>query len=198
MRLRLAQTVLLFALVSACDKSPEPTAAPPASAAPQAKPSASAGPLAQNKAGPGEIAWDVPSKWKEIPNPNAMRIATYLIPPADGDAESAEMSVSRVGGGIEQNLERWKGQFDPVKPDSTKRQERQIAGLRVTLFEIAGNYSGMVMKGQVSKPKENYALLAAIVEVNGDPWFFKLTGPAKTVYAARPEFESLANSVRPR
>ena len=38
----------------------------------------------------------------------------------------------------------------------------------------------------------------SIVEVSGDPWFFKLTGPEKTVHAARPDFESLANSVRPR
>src|SRR5262245_45463206 len=162
--------VLSLALASACDKTPEPGSSAAASAAPQASSAsaaASAMPTAQSKAGPGEIGWDVPSKWKEIPNPNAMRIATYLIPRAEGDAEDAEMSVSRVGGSVEQNLNRWKAQFDPVKPDSTKRQERTIAGLRVTIFEVAGSYSGMVMKGQVNKPKEGYALLAAIVEVSG-------------------------------
>jgi hypothetical protein len=199
-RQKIVMLVLSFALLSACDKTPEPGSSAASSAAPKASAAsgASAAPTAQSKAGPGEIAWDIPSKWKEIPNPNAMRIATYMIPRAEGDSEDAEMSVSRVGGSVEQNIGRWKAQFEPVKPDSAKRQERTIAGLRVTIFEIAGNYSGMVMKGQVTKPKENYALLAAIVEVSGDPWFFKLTGPEKTVAAARPDFESLANSVRPK
>lgn len=154
---------------------------------------------AQSKAGPGEILWDVPKSWKEIPNPNAMRIATYLVARADGDPDDGEMSVSRVGGSVEANLQRWKAQFDPVKPDSTKRFERTIAGLKVTIFETAGSYTGMVVKGQQTKSRENWALLAAIVEVpGGDPWFFKLTGPEKTLAAARPDFESLANSVRPK
>lgn len=128
-----------------------------------------------------------------------MRVATYLVARADGDTEDGEMSVSRVGGSIEANLGRWKAQFDPVKAEATKRQERTIAGLRVTIFETAGAYTGMFVKGQAIKPKEGWAMLAVIVEVQGgDPWFFKLTGPEKTLAAARPDFDSLANSMRPK
>jgi hypothetical protein len=197
--MRVLRTTMLAAaaavLACACDKAPEPTSGSSATATA----AATAAPTAQSKAGPGEIAWDVPAKWKEAPNPNAMRIATYLIGRADGDPDDAEMSVSRVGGSVEMNLNRWKGQFDPAKPDSTKRFERTVAGLRVTIFEIAGSYTGMVMKGQVTKPKESWALIAAIVEVpGGDPWFFKLTGPEKTVVAARPDFDGLVNSFRPK
>jgi hypothetical protein len=184
-----------------CNSNPEPggPAKPATSAAPSASPSAGATTLAQSKAGPGEILWDVPKAWKEIPNPNAMRIATYLVPRADGDPDDGEMSVSRVGGTVEMNLSRWKAQFDPVKENSTKRQERTVAGLRVTIFETAGAYTGMFVKGQATKPREGWAMLAVIVEVpGGDPWFFKLTGPEKTLAAARPDFESLANSVRPK
>lgn len=188
--------------VTACNSNPEPGAgSKPMGGSPQGATSATATAtvLAQSKAGPGEILWDVPKSWKEIPNPNGMRIATYLVARADGDPDDGEMSVSRVGGGVEANLGRWKGQFDPVKPDSTKRFERQVAGLKVTIFETAGSYTGMVVRGQNPKPRENWALLAAIVEVpGGDPWFFKLTGPEKTLAQARPDFESLANSVRPK
>lgn len=184
-------------LACACEKTPEPSSSTPTSTAAAASgaPAASAKP----KAGPGEIAWDVPAKWKEIPSPNAMRLATYLIPRAEGDPDDGEMSVSRVGGSVEQNIGRWKAQFDPMKPDSSRRFERQVAGLKVTIYEVAGSYTGMVMKGQVTKPREGWALVAAIVEgTSGDPWFFKLTGPEKTVAAARADFESLANSVRPK
>jgi hypothetical protein len=184
-----------------CEKTPEPPA-PSKTSAPAGATGSNAGSSTTAQAaaaGPGEIAWDVPARWKQIPNPNGMRVATYLIARADGDSEDGEMGVSRVGGSVEANLGRWKAQFDPVKADSAKRQERTIAGLRVTIFETAGTYTGMVVKGQATKPRESWAMLAAIVEVKGgDPWFFKLTGPEKTLSAARSEFESLANSVRPK
>lgn len=184
---------------AACDDKPEPSGSaspgPTATAIATGLPSGTAKPA--QPVGPGEIAWDTPAKWKEIPNPNAMRLATYLIARAEGDPDDAEMSVSRVGGGVEANIGRWKGQFDPVKPDSAKRMERDVAGLKVTIYEVAGSYTGMVMRGQVAKPRESWALLAAIVEGSGgDPWFFKMTGPEKTVAAARADFDSLVNSFR--
>lgn len=196
----------LLAIVPACTCNPEPgPGAKPMSGGSQvasngaASSSGTSTAKAQSKAGPGEILWDVPKAWKEIPNPNAMRIATYLVARADGDPDDAEMSVSRVGGSVEANLGRWKAQFDPPKADATKRFERTVAGLKVTIFETAGSYTGMVVRGQNPKPRESWALLAAIVEVpGGDPWFFKLTGPEKTLAAARGDFESLANSVRPK
>lgn len=188
-------TAGLAVLLGACDKTPEPST----SASPSGTATTSAAPTAQSKAGAGEIAWDMPAKWTSAPNPNAMRIATYLIPRADGDSDDAEMSVSRVGGSVEANLNRWKAQFDPPKDGTLKRTERTVAGLRVTIFEIAGSYTGMVIKGQVNKPRDSYALLAAIVETgSGDLWFFKMTGPEKTVAAARADFDSLANSFRPK
>ena len=186
-------------VAAACDTPPEPSgsASPGPTASANATGPASGAAKPAPKPGPGEIAWDTPAKWKEIPNPNGMRLATYLIARAEGDADDAEMSVSRVGGGIEANIGRWKGQFDPVKPDSGKRFERDVAGLKVTIYEVAGSYTGMVMRGQVAKPRENWALLAAIVEGSGgDPWFFKMTGPEKTIAAARADFESMVNSLR--
>lgn len=200
-RLVAASAIGVLAIVPACTCNPEPgSGAKPMGASQGATTSsATATQMAQSKAGPGEILWDVPKSWKEIPNPNAMRIATYLVARADGDPDDGEMSVSRVGGGVEPNLQRWKAQFDPVKPEATKRFERTVAGLKVTIFETAGSYTGMVIRGQNPKPRESWALLAAIVEVpGGDPWFFKLTGPEKTLQAARADFESLANSVRPK
>ncbi|MEZ4302494.1 MAG: hypothetical protein R3B70_46630 [Polyangiaceae bacterium] len=190
-----ATTALLLA---ACDKTPEPSgSSPPPSTS--ASPSQTAKVTNPPKAGPGEIAWDTPAKWKEIPNPNAMRIATYLIARQEGDPDDAEMSVSRVGGSVEANIGRWKAQFSPPKPDSGKRFERDIAGLKVTIYEVSGTYTGMVIRGQTIQPRQDWALLAAIVEGSGgDPWFFKLTGPEKTVQAARADFDSLVNSFHPK
>jgi hypothetical protein len=44
-------------------------------------------------------------------------------------------------------------------------------------------------------PKPGYALLGAIVETS-PPTFFKLTGPEKTVMAARADFDKLVDGLR--
>ncbi|MBK8251170.1 MAG: hypothetical protein IPK82_00685 [Polyangiaceae bacterium] len=193
--MRLAVTVLCGLLIAGCDdKKPEPSGTPVSTSV---STGATAKPSSSPKSGSGEIAWQVPANWKEIPSPNAMRLATYLVARADGDSDDAEMSVSRVGGGVSANIARWKTQFEPVKPDSAKQSEREVAGLKVTIYEVAGTYSGMGMKG--GAPKENWALLAAIVEgKGGDPWFFKMTGPEKTIKAAAGDFDSLVNSFKPK
>jgi len=41
---------------------------------------------------------------------------------------------------------------------------------------------------------DDYALLGAIVETPGGPWFFKMTGPRATVEAARRGFDDLVDS----
>ncbi len=71
---------------------------------------ASAALLAESAAG---IRWTAPAAWKaEAPRP--MRAATYSIPTAPGDQGVAECVVNFFGpgqgGGIEANVERWKGQ----------------------------------------------------------------------------------------
>jgi hypothetical protein len=43
--------------------------------------------------------------------------------------------------------------------------------------------------------KSGYRLLGAIVEGPGGNIFFKFTGPAKTIAANQPKFESLLSSV---
>ena len=46
-------------------------------------------------------------------------------------------------------------------------------------------------------PKDGYALLGAIVETV-TPTFFKLTGPEKTVNAAKADFDKFIDSLRPK
>ncbi len=183
-------------LVCACDKPVEPSGSSAPGGTTKGPSTAAAKPTAKATAG-GDLAWDGPAKWKSIPNPNSMRIATYLVPRADADPDDGEMSVTRVGGGVDANINRWKAQFNPAKADSAKRSERTVGELKVTIFEVAGTYAGMAMPGQPGKERADWALLSAIVEgPSGDPWFFKLTGPEKTIAAARADFDSFVGSFR--
>lgn len=143
------------------------------------------------------IRWTAPDHWIEQPA-RAMRVATYAIPAAPGDAEGAECAVfffgSGQGGDVSSNIARWASQFEG--PPGPERATREIAGIRITTVRIAGTYlapAGPMMQSQGKK--EGYLLLGAIAEAPDGSVFFKLTGPRKTVDATEKEFESLVSSI---
>jgi hypothetical protein len=185
---------------AACSKSnPEPEksssaegASAPAPVAPGPAEKGSAGVTAAAVTG-DEVAWDAPSAWTSVPNANTMRKATYKIPKAPGDDGDTELTVSAAGGGVEPNIRRWAGQFGNAEP---KTEMRTVHGLKVTVVEIKGTYaaSGGMMGGP-STPKDKYMLLGAVVDGADRQHFFKMTGPEKTVTAAKKDFDALVASL---
>jgi hypothetical protein len=143
------------------------------------------------------VKWTVPSGWSNGPQ-KQMRVATYNIPAASGDAEGGECAVfyfgSGQGGDVESNISRWVGQFvDASAPD---RSSKEVNGMKVELVKVAGAYtspSGPMM--QSSGKKENYRLLGAIITAPEGSVFFKLTGPAKTVAVVEKDFNALVASL---
>ncbi len=143
---------------------------------------------------PNEVVWEAPAAWTKVESKSPMRKATYKIPKAEGDAEDGELTVTQAGGSLESNIARWAGQL-AAKPDAVTRTSEEHGGLKVTVVEMKGTYTGMAMPGSPpAEPKPNYALLGAIAET-GIPTFFKLTGPEKTVAAAKADFSKLVASL---
>jgi hypothetical protein len=143
----------------------------------------------------GEVSleWKAPSRWQPVPNSNTMRIATYRVPHAQGDAADAELSITRAGGSAEANAERWIRQFDEAGQKTAKRTTRSVGLAEVAIVEVQGTYSGGMGKEASAQP--GWALIGAIVSTSGTPYFFKLTGPEKSVRAARGEFDALIGSL---
>jgi hypothetical protein len=175
--------VLLFLAVAvavavvACSRTPEPTP-DPTPAVPATVSSAAAKPKSDDT----EVAWEAPSSWQPMPNPNPMRKATYKI------GDDTELTVSTASGGVEANVKRWADQFGGAEPKSSIKK---VNGLDVTVVELEGPYQGMGGTKKVGQ-----MLLGAVVESGQILWFFKMTGPEKTVKGARPDFEKLVSSLR--
>jgi hypothetical protein len=199
---------LALAAPLGCRRTPEPTGSASESGSstglqpsPAAKQTANAPPMASSTP-PVEITWIDPPGLRRVPPKNAMRKASYEVPHVAGDTEDGELAVFYFGpgqgGGIEQNVDRWVKQFSGIQPADVKRADRQANGLREHTVEIArGTFdSGMPGMG-AGGPKKDYALEGAIVEAPSGAYFFKMTGPAKTVAAARAAFLQLLDSVRP-
>ena len=147
----------------------------------------------------GGLTWTAPGGWTIAPA-SPMRVATYRIPAAAGDAEGGEMAIfyfgEGQGGGVDANVERWFSQLAP-EPGRKKneKKETQVAGLKVTLVSAEGTYSSG-MPGGPTTPKKGWALLGAIAEGPQGAVFFKLTGPKKTVSAASKDFDGLVKSLK--
>ncbi len=140
------------------------------------------------------LAWRAPGRWQAAPNTSSMRLATYRVPRADGDKEDADLSIMQAGGSVDANVARWVGQFDAAAQKTAKRSTRKVGTLEITVVEVQGDYSSGGM-GTEPASGAGFALLGAIVATPGSPHFFKLTGPAKTVMAARAEFDALLASL---
>jgi len=147
------------------------------------------------------MVWTDPVGWQRIAPSSSMRKATYKIPAAGKDPEDAEMAVfyfgPTEGGDTESNIRRWITQFPDVKPADVKRTERTSNGMKQTLVEVEGTFSGSGMPGSSSTPKPNFRLIGAVVETPAGKYFFKMTGPKKTVQGARDAYLALLDSVRP-
>jgi len=138
---------------------------------------------------PPSLRWTVPSSWQTLPNPNPMRLATYKV------TDGAEASVARAGGSVQANVERWTAQFEGQP--NVDRSDREVHGLKVTVVHIAGTFLGGGMGATVAETHEGWAMLAAVVEASGPPYFFKVIGPVDQVDGARAKFDELLNTVTP-
>lgn len=144
------------------------------------------------------MEWSVPKRWTAMPA-REMRVATYAVPKADGDAEDGECYAAFFpgsGGNVEANIERWIGQFESAEVSG--KESKEINGLKVSTVQVTGTYSGMgggMMMGQGVK-KEHYKLLGAVVEAPQGLVFFKCTGPSKTIAAAEAEYNTLLQSLK--
>jgi hypothetical protein len=164
-----------------------PTASTGAPAAPAAAaPSGMADMTVAVAQGAG-LAWTAPAGWRSQP-PGPMRKASYAVPGAGGT--TADFSITAfpgdVGGELA-NVNRWRGQVQlPPVDDAT-------LGSAVEPLTAHGLSLSVVDCGVAGGQR----ILGAIVPYQGNTWFFKLIGPDKLVAAAKPDFLSFLQTVRP-
>lgn len=167
----LALSVVTLSCGLSCKRAPaEPDPAPPAPKASVTTASSSSARATK------ELAWDAPQGWTRSDKPSPMRRATYVLPKQAGDADAPDLAISIAGGGIDANVDRWVQQFDEDSKASLKKSQRKIGPYDVTIAELKGTWLGSGMPGGGVPPKHGYAMIAAIVPVDGDAkWFFKST-----------------------
>lgn len=152
------------------------------------------------------LAWDVPRDFAKDTPASTMRAAQYRLPSGKEGVGDGELAVfffgSGQGGATQANLTRWAGQFqqeDGSDPMSKAKIEDFTAGsgLKVTTISVAGRYESSGMGGGPSYNEPGWALLGAVVEGPGGPWFFKAVGPGEVIDRHRDDLMGVLRSVRP-
>lgn len=149
----------------------------------------------------GTLTMSKPEGWKKVDVKSGILEAEMAIPKVDGDADDGRITFMAAGGGVEANIERWKGQFQPggdKEKVESKTEKKTIAGATVHLVDLSGNFN--LQSGGPFGPselKKDYRMLAAIiVQDDGRQYFVKLVGPDKTIKENAEKFQKMIESLK--
>lgn len=137
------------------------------------------------------ISLTIPAGWQERPPASEFVQAEFAL---DGPGGPARLTLSSAGGGIEANLERWRGQLTPGPNDPPPQQSTvSVDGREAVVLELTGEFRDQFSGGV---PQADWSLLGAIIPTGPANFFLKLTGPRETVTAHRQAFRRVVETAR--
>jgi len=134
------------------------------------------------------LTMSVPASWTKTPpkrsGPMAPR-AIYTIPSLEGDSQTGMVRITYfpgMKGKDELNINRWLGQVTrsdgkPSTRDSAKITKKTIAGVHLTIVDVAGTVRA-TMRG---KSQSQSRMIAAIIDHPKGPHFVVVSGNAKLI-----------------
>jgi hypothetical protein len=131
--------------------------------------------------------WTVPSDWQTGQLAQFL-VAKYVI--AGSGAAKAEVNVSSLdgdGGGLAPNVNRWRGQLGLPPAQDIKTTALEVAGGSASVVEFEGTSA---RTGQAAR------LVAAVVAVGSQTWFYKLMGEPALVGAQKDAFLKFIQSAQ--
>jgi hypothetical protein len=131
-----------------------------------------------------------PADWKEEQPParyKKMRYKQFRLPRAEGDKKNATVVINFFGkgsgGGVAENVKRWKGMFTPPPKKTLKdvitEDKFMVGKVQVTTLEAYGTYKSPPFEGGKRFP--NYRMVKVYFASPNGPYFVTLLGPDKTV-----------------
>ncbi|HUQ68732.1 MAG TPA: hypothetical protein VM165_04370 [Planctomycetaceae bacterium] len=137
------------------------------------------------------IALTVPAGWTEKPPASEFLQAEFQLTGAGG---IARLTMSSTGGGLEANLDRWRGQIQPGSNDPAPQEETVRVGDRdAVIVELTGQFQDQMSSGGT---RSEWTLLGAAIPTGPAHFFLKLTGPRKSVAEHRDAFRQMVATAR--
>ena len=142
----------------------------------------------------GTFQFYVPAGWRAVRPVSPMRQAQLYAPSLPGTDSTGEPLITVFhfgpgqGGTVEQNVDRWFGQFDGGNDDKDAATAKETIGtVPVTFVRARGTFqSGM--PGQPVTPLSHQSLLGAILESPQGDVYLKMVGPSSATDQAESAF----------
>lgn len=179
------------------------------------RPGTDPGPLLGAEEAPGDrfpgekgppVAFRRPPGWTFEPGSNEMRLAQVRIEGVSDVEGIVFWFGAGMGGGVEQNLSRWRGQIQPH--DQAKTEVVEVAAkVKAHLLDAKGAYlpgmgggspHGSPEGAPHGQPHPGFRMLAAVLEVPEGPLFVKFIGPEATIAGQEKAFREWVLSFRAR
>lgn len=158
----------------------------------------SAAPVVQTE-GPGlkkidGIQFKIPKGWVEVPLSPAqqgMITASFKIPEAGDDIK---LTLSSVGGGIDANLQRWKGQVQLPAGESAIQETVRVDNVDAIWLDLKGTYdSGTDLN---STTQSGMRMIGVAIPRMPRDFYLKLTGPREQLVNVKEQFRDFVKSAR--
>jgi hypothetical protein len=131
--------------------------------------------------------WTIPDGWQPAPLSQFL-IAKFSIIAADGAQAAVNVSsLAGDGGGLEANVNRWRGQLGLPAISEILTGSIDVAGGKAQVVDFTGTDS------KTGKPSR---LIGAIVPQNGQTWFYKLMGDPEIVAQQKDAFMKFVESAK--
>ena len=133
------------------------------------------------------LTFSIPEGWQDSPPKFAGIIAGELKIPEAG--ASVSVTLSRAGGAIDDNLGRWRGQFNPQSRDEIM-DNVTVAGVAGKRIDLQGDFHpgfGRTADGE-------WRMIGVVAPLGQENYFIKLTGPVDEVSAVKDEFDRFVRS----
>ncbi len=150
---------------------------------------------ADNSIEAGDFSLKAPETWKREKPRNRIIEQEFSVPAADGDEAPGRITMMFSGGSLEDNLDRWKGQFKQI--DKAKEVEKhKIADLDLHVVDITGTFVDKPGPFAPGVDREGYRMLGAIIEMGKSNYFIKFYGPKATIEEHADEFKKLLDTLK--
>ncbi len=144
-------------------------------------------PAVENKKESSGFTWEKPDLW--IPTEgSSMRLASFEVPYSTGSGDLSIMELGGSGGGLEANVNRWRGQIglDPlIKLKIEDEAENGVSQL--------GNYQLFRL---INLEKKESAFLAAVFPLESSTLFIKLTASVDGILEIEKDFKDFCSSMK--
>lgn len=131
------------------------------------------------------LKWQKPEGWEEFDG-HSMRMASFYVPHTSGKGELSITEFSGMSGGIQANINRWRGQIS-LLPES----EQTILNSSVSYKSELGNFLFFELANETS----NQGILASIFELSNRTVFVKLSTKQSALVEVKKDFLTFSKSI---